>query len=427
MPNPFGKNGSGVKEYPPENELVPFLMSMAGRKTQDEKVHALKEHFNLTVSVSHLRKMEREREIPSVRRLPPSLETVTEEIHQLMRLDLAKNNGPDYIKIQLLRRGLIVPVDRITRIMKTIDPDGFIHRFPSKKPKYRIHRTPLVSIGPFHEIHIDGHEKLERKALRMGSVSLPIYGWRDKFSGDIVKMDVVPDCRSLGAVAYLFLDFLDQYKAIPVQFTADKGTETGLLHAIQANLRQLFASNIDMILHPPMRNLSSTQNTPIEGCWLWLRQKKGHSQKRFIREGYERGVFNSDKVTHCHLFHWIFPPLVQHDLNDFQEEWRMHKIRTQGEKLMPSGHRPGDAMENPGQYGGCDCRIPVSQDVIDELRLFVSEIMGPREQFLSWFPAAFDDMAKDVYEHIGSPPITWENSWSIFEKMATQLDLLYIE
>jgi len=54
-------------------------------------------------------------------------------------------------------------------------PDGFDKRFPGRD-KPRIHRTPLFSAGPFHEISADGHEKISELALHMGNIGIPVYG-----------------------------------------------------------------------------------------------------------------------------------------------------------------------------------------------------------------------------------------------------------
>jgi hypothetical protein len=88
------------------------------------------------------------------------------------------------------------------------DPLGFEQRYPGKKAP--VTRHALTAIGPFHEISADGHEKLSAQALQMGGVGLPIYGYRDKWSGNIMDLHVVPDSRTAGALGHVYLDFLEQ-------------------------------------------------------------------------------------------------------------------------------------------------------------------------------------------------------------------------
>jgi hypothetical protein len=88
-------------------------------------------------------------------------------------------------------------------------PGGPGKRYPGQK-KPRINRQPLSALGPYHEVAADGHEKIGALALQMGGLGLPIYAYRDKWTGRLAKMDVVPDCRSAGAVGHLYLDLLEQ-------------------------------------------------------------------------------------------------------------------------------------------------------------------------------------------------------------------------
>jgi hypothetical protein len=87
--------------------------------------------------------------------------------------------------------------------------DGFNARYPGRK-KVTIVRQSLSALGPFHEVSADGHEKLAAQALKMGDIGFPIYAWKDKWTAYLLRIVVVPDCRTAGAVGHLYLDFLDE-------------------------------------------------------------------------------------------------------------------------------------------------------------------------------------------------------------------------
>ncbi|KAJ6540055.1 hypothetical protein DFH09DRAFT_929830, partial [Mycena vulgaris] len=61
--------------------------------------------------------------------------------------------------------------DTVCRLIADIDPDGAEARFPGcrRQPKPRGH---LTDTGIYYELHFDGHEKLNFKALRMGPVGI---------------------------------------------------------------------------------------------------------------------------------------------------------------------------------------------------------------------------------------------------------------
>lgn len=94
--------------------------------------------------------------------------------------------------------------------MRQYSPTGAERRFPGARKG--VIRRPLTSIGPFREISADGHEKLNQQALRMGNLSVPIYGYRDKWSGYILKLCVVPDARKAAVIGHLYLDLIEEWK-----------------------------------------------------------------------------------------------------------------------------------------------------------------------------------------------------------------------
>ncbi|KAJ6598766.1 hypothetical protein B0H10DRAFT_1924111 [Mycena sp. CBHHK59/15] len=102
-----------------------------------------------------------------------------------------------------------------------------------KGPKIR---TALNAIGIFQEIHVDGHEKLGEKALRMGpGIGIDIYGMRDHV-GKVLLLKAVPNSRLSNTVGHLFLDMVSDFQATSVQVTFDGGSELGWLAAFQTTL-----------------------------------------------------------------------------------------------------------------------------------------------------------------------------------------------
>jgi hypothetical protein len=122
------------------------------------------------------------------------------------------------------------------------------------------------------------------------------------------------------------------------------------------------------------------------------------------------------------LFNWIFPPVVQAELDEFRTYWNQHKIRPQANKIMPSGHVPADALKHPQLFGGISCFIKVPKETLTELRAFLTEEVGPREEHLRWVSEEFKVFAEVVHREVGSPKITIENSWKVFNEMSVYME-----
>ncbi|KAJ7453495.1 hypothetical protein FB451DRAFT_1050178 [Mycena latifolia] len=426
MPNPAGKNGAGTKNYPPDDELKATLLKYVeqGLK-QKQKIERLGKDHNLSIGTTKLNQLEKKFAIPSVRRTPAPREIAVQAVYDEVAKDVTQGNGPNYVKSRLKDQLVIVKRDTVREIMHELNPLGAESRFPGKQKK--VFRQPLSALGPFHEISSDGHEKLGQQALKMGDIGLPIYGFKDKWTADLLKINVVPNCRTNAAIGHLFLDFLEEIGGIGLQTTTDKGSEVGWLHAFQAVLRyvlEMFAPDIDPEVYPPNACIKSVHNTVIEAFWRWLRVKCGMNLKDHILRGKVERIFDPSVPFHRELFNWIFPPLVQAELDDFRIYWNQHKIRAQANKNMPSGHVPADALEHPELFGGISCFIKVPQETLKELRAFLTEEVGPREDHLRWVAEDFAKIAEEVHRSLGSPKITLENSWVIFKNMSVRMEEL---
>ncbi|KAL0563780.1 hypothetical protein V5O48_018282, partial [Marasmius crinis-equi] len=181
----------------------------------------------------------------------------------------------------LARDGNIIPRHEVHAIMKMFALEGAALWHPGKRNK--ISRGQLFMLGPWQELHGDGHEKLSSTALRIGLVGIGIYG----FCQHVRKIELlcaVPDARQGDAVGHLHLDVIEKNSKIPVQITVDKGSKTGELYAQQIALRMAY-SNLNLNKCSAFVALTSTHNITIESCWKWLRKCNGIAVREVIKQG----------------------------------------------------------------------------------------------------------------------------------------------
>ena len=90
--------------------------------------------------------------------------------------------------------------DFIDATMHEFCPEGFSRRHPEAT---KVHRVPLMSLGPNDEWSGDGHDKLCK-------IGMAIYGIRDKVSGMWLGLWVVPNnCLNI-VIAYLYLSLVEE-------------------------------------------------------------------------------------------------------------------------------------------------------------------------------------------------------------------------
>jgi hypothetical protein len=193
----------------------------------------------------------------------------------------------------------------------------------------------LISLGPFYEISADGHEKMNAQALRMGDLSLPIYAYRDKWSGFLLKISVVPNSRTAASIGHLFLDLIAQYGGMPVSslnlvilLSYSSGNQVFLCRSqptrgakldgkrsskkrsgmselyhqiyniVDVNGRTMCAPDVDIHEYPPCVALKSVHNTIIEGLWRWFEKTTGKRLKLLVMKGLEDRIFHPHRSYH---------------------------------------------------------------------------------------------------------------------------------
>ncbi|KAG6834599.1 hypothetical protein H0H93_008683 [Arthromyces matolae] len=356
-------------------------------------------------------------EVPSVRK-PPSEDVARQAILDLVAKDRAQRNGVGAIGTFLSNSGMPLPRDYIRDVLAAYAPEGLAARFPGVRS---IKRAPLVAIGPYHQDHADGHDKLNAQALRMGEVCLPIYGIKDQYSSFIKHLVTVPNNRLATTVGHIHLDCVEKYgvfKAVPVTSVVDKGSELGYLYANQAALRTTYAPEIDVNTYPPVLQVKSTHNTPIESLWHWFQKTTGRDFRDIVCQGFQDGRYNPNNKLHVDLFNWLWPKILQSALDNFTEYWNNHRIRKQSEKPNVSGTTPRNAWTAPAAYGGTNCKIDVDAATVQALR---DAIPVSYEDAMRWVDDDFAERAHVAYILIDCPPLEPLSGWTIFTELLNVL------
>ncbi|KAF8572791.1 hypothetical protein K439DRAFT_1650089 [Ramaria rubella] len=410
MPNPSGVNGSSNGDRPPDDVLqAAFTILIA----------LLPFHAHATTRKTKLKQLHNEFNIPSARKCKVPFDQIKQLVIEKVSQDVTGTNGPETIHTKIALDGAIIP-RYIYFIMHDNWDDQLDNRYPAGRSKPQ--HGHLTSVGLWHEILADGHEKIGVAALNMGGVGLPCYTFQDKWSGAPLRLVVVPNDHLAVVIGHVYLDLVEDYQMIPFQLTVDKGSETSIMGSFHLVLWQQFAPELDVEEFTAFVTLPSTRNIVIEGFWRWLCQDCGVNLYKIITDGHQSGIYNIASKIHVALFNWLWPPIVQSLYDDFYEYWVMHWVRKQNQKMMPSGVSPKELYMNPEYYGGWPMGIPIMNlEVIPALRETLS---CTREEAFRWVSDEFAAAAENAYIVIGSPTRTALSAWQIFSLMLPHLTVI---
>ncbi|KAJ6586479.1 hypothetical protein DFH09DRAFT_910960 [Mycena vulgaris] len=330
--------------------------------------------------------------------------------------DVAGGWGVTQVRGRLANMGILLPRDLLRDVLHQEYDVEFDNRFVGKK-KPRTHRTPLKALGPFHQVHSDGHEKLAEQGLNIGvGIHLPMYGSKDQFAAFSHRLILMPNVRTGNAIAHYYLDLVESRGfVISLQLTVDKRKEVNEMLKIHEALRDEVAPEFVSPQWPHSVQQSSTKNTPIESWWRWLQDGEGHSTKITLQEGAATGIFLPHDAIHRQTFYWLWVPLIQAGLDNFREYWNNHKLQGSKGKLNGSGSSPRNMLSNPTSAvaTACDCSIRVNPETVYRL---------PRRKAFSFVSREFAAEADAAYVDMGCPAITLRTGWTVFQQIVTELE-----
>uniref|UniRef100_A0A8H8CM95 Integrase core domain-containing protein n=1 Tax=Psilocybe cubensis TaxID=181762 RepID=A0A8H8CM95_PSICU len=318
--------------------------------------------------------------------------------------DPSKGRGVSTIRARIASNyGIHLPRDFVSDIMHIQDPDGFDLRKPTSKKVFRVRKAP---IGINERWSGDGHNKLN-------SIGFPIWGVVDDATSKWIGAWVVPSNRLATVIGYLFLVLVEKMGGMPLQFTTDCGSETTQLYGLINALRNAFQANLDSSELPAHVYLRSVHNISIERSWLRLRLKWGNNAVIIFNRGIDAGLYNPDDIRQKQLCLWLWPRMLQCELDQFMEFQNGVRMRKDSKKAGPSGCSRNEAFLFPERWGGINCLQPVDLDVVREIK----EKMGG-EELLSFVSAEFANEAQKAFDSLGfSDRLTLGNVWVIFGRM----------
>ncbi|KAJ7775955.1 hypothetical protein DFH07DRAFT_766894 [Mycena maculata] len=189
-------------------------------------------------------------------------------------------------------------LSRMEQKFPDIDPDGAEARFPGRRHQTK-QRGHLTDTGVYYELHFDGHEKLNFKALRMGPVGINIYGSRCHASSKMVKFL---------ALMLAVLQRLDTTISIWSRRMVFSSKPRWMVGRKPVNCMQHILLCVNIVcqisrlwMHQPFVALKSTDNITIESSWNLFTNYIGLSIKQILLLGKSLNYFNPGFQHHIQV------------------------------------------------------------------------------------------------------------------------------
>jgi hypothetical protein len=115
-------------------------------------------------------------------------------------------------------------------------------------------------------------------------------------------------------------------------------------------------------------------------------------------------------MWHSKIFNWLWPPLVQEQLDKFREYWNNHQISKQKHKTLPTGTSPRHMWLVPESVCATsrNCSVHVNMHTVHQLRGDLGGAEGCKRAF------QFVDTEFEALAELNYPDITLSSVWDVF-------------
>ena len=299
-----------------------------------------------------------------LKRREPVDENIERRVRNIIMEELSA--GPDRLNgyhsmwhILRLRHHMNVPRQLVASIMKEVDPEGV-----QLRKRRRLHRRTYVCPGPNFAWHVDGYDKLK-------PYGFSIHGCIDGFSRRLLWLQVQRSNKKPKVIARYFYDYVKTTGGCPICLLTNRGTENGLIAAMQCYLR---ASGQDEFAgSKAYQYLSSPRNQRIECYWSSLRKLRSSWWIDFFADLLQSGILDLTNDINKEALWFCFADVLQRDLDKARQHWNSHRIRRSHETTVPG--IPDILYFIPEQSGEDreDCLVQVLPCKLEEVE---QEILG---------------------------------------------------
>ncbi|EGO18514.1 hypothetical protein SERLADRAFT_408531 [Serpula lacrymans var. lacrymans S7.9] len=404
MPNPQGTNGYKVSPAP--DILIRPLVEqfVADGYTNPEIVTKLKDYYDTdrySFSLALLKKKRMVWGLKSARGQAHSVDSVGPTIERVR--ERFPHQGSHDMRVTLRQEErVMVPRQVILDYMNLHHPDEVKGR-----RKRRLKRSYFWTAGVNELWCFDQHDKWRRFQLFF-HVGL------EPFSGYVLWLKVWWTNHNPRLICGWYCDVVERLGGMPLITQSDPGTENNGIANGHTLLRHMQDPALDKTLQHTFKG--SHRNIKPEIFWGQFRRRWAPGFEALLDWGVNEGLYDADDALQRLVFHYVFIPWIQQELNCFIERFNGSKPRRNSHKLLPHG-RPVDIFKNPELFESRNFAVKVHPPYLTEVR---DKYAPPDHPVFHLVPPAFSLQARTFWDAANYPQVGRENIWDIYLHLLQQ-------
>ncbi|KAG9008384.1 hypothetical protein FRB90_008920 [Tulasnella sp. 427] len=236
-------------------------------------------------------------------------------------------------------------------------------------------------------------------------------------AGKILWLKIWHTNRNPGLVCSWYLKAIEETGGMPLITQSDRGTENYGIANAQTTMRHSLDPTLEGTIQH--RFMSGHGNVKPEIAWSQLRRRWSRGWEDLLDIGHLRGLYDPDNSAHRVVFHYIWIPFLQEQLDDYVRMHNNSKKRSDRHKILPHG-RPNDIFDNPAEFSSVDLKILVDRRTVDHARELYAP---PDDPVYDLVPATIKPLLDRLYDEvINQLPVqdrelNVDNIWAVYSQL----------
>ncbi|KAG1886720.1 hypothetical protein F4604DRAFT_1571626, partial [Suillus subluteus] len=232
------------------------------------------------------------------------------------------------------------------------------------------------------------------------------------FSGRILWLKIWWTNHNPCLICGWYCDMVQSLGAMPLVTQSDLGTENNGIANGHTMLRHLQDPGLARTLQHKFRG--DHHNIKPEIFWSQLHHHWTLGFEDILDFGLSAGIYNPDDALERLVFHFVFIPWLQHELNLFADKFNNTKPRFNMHKILPHG-RPNDIFDCPEKFDCQDFSVSCQTHSCPYINSLHRKTYAPSDHpvFLL-VPQEFSQQAMAFISELSHTVLTRDNIWDAY-------------
>ncbi|KZS86358.1 hypothetical protein SISNIDRAFT_402285, partial [Sistotremastrum niveocremeum HHB9708] len=246
---------------------------------------------------------------------------------------------------------------------------------------------------------------------KMADLKIYFHVCIEVFSGRPMWSKVWRSNRNPRLICSYYLDTIEELGFMPALTQSDRGNENHGIANAQTELRHNQQPSLGRTLQHRWRG--KNRNIKPEQFWSFMRRGWAPGKERVVRLGVAAGYYDVTLLWERGVFHFIFIPWLQRELDSYIRLVRFSK-RRQDKNVDRPRDEPEFIFRNPAKYGVEDWHIPIAPEDLQEARQLYA---NPNHPVFQLVEPDFGKLIQECYERIGTPQVDIRTCWDVYNEL----------